>query len=128
MVASVHKLQFVHSATSMIMFHFFIGVPSEQRVANSIDLLRGSLCRCSLLPIRYWPFAIRSFTSLERELQASELGAALAAPWHPSFSRGSQKRGRCGRFDGPTIRSARAHWRRRARAWIWSEICEESAD
>src|SRR5262245_57625095 len=24
MVASVHRLQFVHSATSMIMFHFFI--------------------------------------------------------------------------------------------------------
>jgi len=30
MAASVHKLQFVHSATSMIMFHLFIVTPQRR--------------------------------------------------------------------------------------------------
>src|SRR5579871_2973881 len=35
MVASVHRLQFVHSATSMIMFHFFMTLNSDWRVEGS---------------------------------------------------------------------------------------------
>src|SRR5262245_12082561 len=38
MVASVHRLQLVHSATSMIMFHFFMSVracPSSRSQASS---------------------------------------------------------------------------------------------
>jgi hypothetical protein len=39
MAASVHKLQLVHSATSMIMFHFFIAVLYDWSFAGLVPAI-----------------------------------------------------------------------------------------
>src|SRR5437773_2694122 len=51
MAASVHRLQLVHSATSMIMFHFFIGDCSEAAPLDKLTrYFAGS--RCASLSVR----------------------------------------------------------------------------
>src|SRR5579883_3003174 len=50
MVASVHRLQLVHSATSMIMFHFFIGGSLRYFAGTSVGgafCLRAASCLIS---------------------------------------------------------------------------------
>src|ERR1700730_17018592 len=53
MVASVHRLQFVHSATSMIMFHFFmahtfVGLQGSPSLRSFPRTRESSLCQIAL--------------------------------------------------------------------------------